>query len=62
MIMKKITLNDSQKELVAGKGKVLRNDEEWEEYPTRVVVNINDDSWFEIDTPNTEVIKSEPEN
>lgn len=53
------TLNSVQKELIAGEGKVLRNHEEFEDYPTRVIVNINDDSWFDIDfveNANPEII------
>lgn len=52
-------LNSVQKELIAIEGKVLRNHEEFEEYPSRVIVNINDNSWFEIDfveNPNPEII------
>lgn len=47
-------LNSVQKELIASEGKVLRNHFEFENpnnYPTRIIININDGSWYEIDAP-----------
>lgn len=52
--MKIEIINESQKIITADKNKVLTNGGEFEQYPIELVVNISDDSWYEIDEPYIE--------
>lgn len=42
-------INEQQKIITADEGKVLTNGGEFEEYPIELTVNINDNTWYEID-------------
>jgi hypothetical protein len=43
--------NETEKILISEEGKVLTNGGEFEIYPTNLIVNINDNTWYEIDKP-----------
>lgn len=47
--MKTTQINDTQKIITASSGKVLTNGGEFADYPIELVVNVEDDSWYEID-------------
>jgi len=49
--MEQIQINDTEKVIRAAEGKVLSNGGEFANYPIELTVNMNDDSWFEIDAP-----------
>lgn len=49
--MKTVQINDTQKVITAETGKVLTNGGEFAQYPEELTVNIDDESWFEIDKP-----------
>ena len=46
-----LTLNDLQKQITADDGKVLTNGGDFEQYPIELIVNIDDETWYEIDEP-----------
>lgn len=52
--MKIEIINELQKIIIADKNKVLTNGGEFEQYPIELIVNISDDSWYEIDEPYIE--------
>jgi hypothetical protein len=56
-----IIRNDKEKQITAENGKVLTNGGEFINYPTELIVNINDNSWYEIEDPQPEVIDVEHE-
>ena len=47
--MTTIILNNEEKQITADIGKVLTNGGEFEMYPIELVVNVDDNSWYEID-------------
>lgn len=56
--MKTNQINETQKVITAESGKVLTNGGEFADYPIELVVNVEDDSWYEIDKPEeSEVVQ-----
>lgn len=49
--MKTEIINETEKVITAEEGKVLTNGGEFSQYPIELVVNINDNNWYEIDKP-----------
>lgn len=49
--MKTTQINETQKVITAETGKVLTNGGDFAQYPVELTVNIEDDSWVEIDKP-----------
>lgn len=49
--MKTTQINETQKVITAGAGMVLTNGGDFSQYPIELTVNIEDDSWFEIEQP-----------
>ena len=47
--MKTIQINETQKVITAESGMVLTNGGEFVDYPTELVVNIEDETWVEIE-------------
>lgn len=47
--MKTQQINDTQKVITADAGKVLSNGGEFAQYPTELTVNIEDETWYEIE-------------
>ena len=58
--MKTTQINETQKVITADAGMVLTNGGEFADYPTELVVNVEDDSWTEIPAP--EVTEVEQQN
>jgi len=52
-------INATQKVITSESGKVLTNGGEFADYPTELVVNVADDSWYEIDKPEEIVTPEE---
>jgi len=59
--MEQTQINDTEKVIRAAEDKVLSNGGEFATYPIELTVNLNDDSWFEIDEPEI-IIKDEFNN
>jgi len=57
--MKTNQINDTQKVITAENGKVLTNGGEFANYPIELVVNVADNSWYEIDKPEEIVTHGE---
>ena len=49
--MKTIQINETQKVITAENGKVLTNGGDFAQYPVELTVNIEDETWYEIDAP-----------
>ena len=49
--MKTVQINDTQKIITADAEMVLTNGGDFAQYPVELTVNIEDDSWWEIDLP-----------
>jgi hypothetical protein len=49
--MKTQQINETQKVITAETGKVLTNGGDFAQYPVELTVNIEDDTWYEIDKP-----------
>lgn len=49
--MKTVIINKIEKVITADEGNVLTNGGEFEQYPIELIVNINDNTWYEIETP-----------
>ena len=47
--MKTVIKSELTKVITAGTGKVLTNGGEFEQYPIELTVDINDNSWYEVD-------------
>ena len=54
--MKIEKINETEKIITADEGKVLTNGGEFAHYPTELIANINDSSWYEIDKPLEEEV------
>jgi len=57
--MKTNQINDTQKVITSENGKVLTNGGEFANYPIELVVNVADNSWYEIDKPEEIVTPEE---
>jgi len=57
--MKTIQINTTEKVITAENGKVLTNGGEFANYPIELVMNVADDSWYEIDKPEEIVTPEE---
>lgn len=57
--MKIENINETEKIITSDEGKVLTNGGEFTHYPIELVVNINDETWYEIDTP---ILPDEPQH
>lgn len=49
--MKTQQINDTQKVITADAGMVLTNGGDFAQYPEELTVNIEDDTWYEIEKP-----------
>ena len=49
--MKTQQINDTQKVITADAGMVLTNGGEFAQYPEELTVNIEDETWYEIEKP-----------
>ena len=49
--MKTEIINETEKIITADKGYVLTNGGDFVQYPIELTININDESWYEIETP-----------
>lgn len=49
--MKTTHINDMQKVITANAGMVLTNGGDFAQYPEELTVNIEDDTWYEIQKP-----------
>jgi len=49
--MKTTQINETQKVITADTGKVLTNGGDFADYPIELVVNVEDETWYEIDKP-----------
>ncbi len=56
--MKTVIKNELEKIIIADSDKVLTNGGEFEQYPIELTVNINDNSWYDIDTPPQETLEN----
>ena len=49
--MKTTQINETQKVITAESGKVLTNGGDFAQYPEELTVNVEDETWYEIDKP-----------